>query len=209
MPNSEKTIDERVAAQFAGNTAEHRLTILHDDGVYRHIIMAKPSTGLYRYELITWPGHLAVGGDMDTYVFARVQDMFTFFRGHKVNPSYWAEKVQDGRERTSSYSEDLFKACVMDELKRMPVPNLNDKQREARAELLERMTDGDAHHLEGARELLTDAERGGLFSDTWEWRLEDWDWHFLYCLNAIVAGIAAYDTAKAEIPAADPSDGAA
>jgi hypothetical protein len=187
---------ERTAKMFALNTAGHELKILHDDGLYRHILMAKPGTGMYRYELITWPGHLSVGGDMDHYVFSRVEDMFTFFRGREINPHYWAEKVQDGRERTREYSEDLFKARVMDELKHMPVPNLTDEQREARAELLERMADGDAYHREGAQELLVDAERGGLFSDTWEWRLEDWGFHFVYCLHAIVAGIKAYDAAK-------------
>jgi hypothetical protein len=197
MTTTNDSAEERVAAMFAVNTSEHELTVLHDDGLYRHILMSKPGTGMYRYELITWPGHLSVGGDMDTYVFARVEDMFTFFRGQHINPGYWAEKVQDGRERTRRYSEDLFKARVMDELKNMPVPNLNAQQREARAELLERMADGDAYHQEGALELLTDAERAGLFSDTWEWRLEDWDYHFVYCLHAIVAAIKAYDEAKA------------
>lgn len=190
---------ERTAEMFRVNTAEHELTILHDDGLYRHIYMGKPGTGFYRYELITWPGHLSVGGDMDHYVFARVEDMFTFFRGHEINPHYWAEKVQDGRERTKSYSDDLFEATVKEELKRLPVPNLNKRQREARAELLERIADGDAYHEYGARELLSDAETAGLFSDTWEWNLQDWDYHFVYCLHAIVAGIKAYDAAKASL----------
>ncbi|HEX5772226.1 MAG TPA: hypothetical protein VFY11_14800 [Nocardioidaceae bacterium] len=187
---------ERTAKMFAVNTAGHQLTILHDDGLYRHVRFGRPDTGLYRYELVTWPGHLAVGGDIDSYTFARVDDMFTFFRGQRINPSYWAEKVQDGRERTREYSESMFKVRVMDELKHMPVPNLTDELREARAELLERMADGDAHHPEGARELLNDAERAGLFSDTWEWSLQDWDYHFVYCLHAIVATIKAYDAAK-------------
>jgi hypothetical protein len=189
---------ERTAKMFAVNTAGHELTILHDDGLYRHIRMGKPDTGLYRYELITWPGHLAVGGDMDYYVFSRVLDMFTFFRGREINPHYWSEKVKDGgRERTREHSEDAFKARVMEELKHLPAPNLTTEQREARAELLERMADGDAHHPETARELLADAERAGLFSDTWEWNFADWDYHFVYCLHAIVAGIKAYDEAKA------------
>jgi hypothetical protein len=185
------------AKMFAVNTSGHQLEILRDDGLYRHIRMVRPDTWMYRYELITWPGHLAVGGDMDYYVFSRVEDMFTFFRGQNVNPSYWAEKVKDGgRDRTRKHSEDAFKARVMDELKHMPVPNLSPEQREARAELLERMADGDAHWPEGAREMLTDAERAGLFSDTWEWNFGDWDFHFVYCLHAIVAGIKAYDEAK-------------
>src|SRR5690348_12248442 len=90
-----RSVEDQVAAQFADNTAEHELTILHGDGLYRHIRMQKPGTGMYHYDLVTWPGYLAISGDLDSYVFSRVRDMFTFFRGRGINPSYWAEKVQD------------------------------------------------------------------------------------------------------------------
>lgn len=187
--------EKRVAAQFAGNTAEHELTILHDDGVYRHIRMAKPDTGIYRYDLITWPGHLAISGDLDSYVFARIDDMFAFFRGQAVNPQYWGEKVKDDPKRTESYSEDMFKQLVSERLAELDDADFDDAQRAARDELLERVKGGDAYHEQDARDILADAEKAGVLSDTWEWSLSDWDWHFLYCLNAIVAGIAAYDAA--------------
>ena len=35
------------------------------------------------------------------------------------------------------------------------------------------------------------------FTDTWEWDLKGYSFHFLWCCWAIVHGIAAYDTAKA------------
>jgi hypothetical protein len=188
-------IEKRAAAMFEQNTAGHQLTILHDDGLYRHILMAKPGTGMYRYELVTWPGHLAVGGDMDSYVFARIEDMFAFFRGHEINPHYWSEKVKDEPKRTTNYSEGMFKQLVEEHLAELVEDDLTDEQREARDEIRSQV--GDAYHEEEAREILRDGERAGLWSDTWEWDLRDWDWHFLYCLNAIVAGIAAYDKAKA------------
>ncbi|GAA2696402.1 hypothetical protein [Actinoplanes palleronii] len=186
----------RVAKMFELNTVEHELTVLHDDGLYRHILMAKPGTGLYRYELITWPGHLAISGDLDSYVFARIQDMFAFFRGHEVNPTYWAEKVKDDHKRTSSYSEDMFKQLVTEHLDDLADADLTDEQRETRDEIKERVNDGEGDCEDGAREILRDGEQAGLWSGTWEWDLRDWDWHFLYCLNAIVAGIKAYDKAK-------------
>lgn len=185
----------RVAKMFALNTAEHELTVLHDDGLYRHIRMSKPDTGIYRYELITWPGHLAISGDLDAYVFTRIDDMFAFFRGHEINPRYWAEKVKDEPKRATGYSEDMFKQLVNEHLADLAEDDLTDEQREARDEVVERVKDG-AYHEEDARDILRDAERAGLFSGTWEWDLQDWDWHFLYCLNAIVAGIKAYDAAK-------------
>ena len=56
-------VNERAAKMFAVNTAKHQLTILHNDGLYRHVRFGRPDTSLYRYELVTWPGHLSVGGD--------------------------------------------------------------------------------------------------------------------------------------------------
>jgi hypothetical protein len=187
-----------MAARFAKETAKHEMTVLHDDGLYRHLRFRAPESSFYWYELVTWPGFLAVGGDVDHYVFSRVEDMFTFFRGSKygINPVYWSEKLQDGRERARRHSEDTFKQIVGDELKRRPVPNLSKEQREARAELLGRMGDGDGQWAETAREMLADAEQAGLFSDTWEWNFTDWDWSFLWCCFAVVEGIAAYDRAQ-------------
>lgn len=189
-----------MAERFAKETANHQMTVLHDDGLYRHLRFRAPDSSFYWYELVTWPGFLAVGGDVDHFVFSRVEDMFTFFRRngnqHGINPSYWSEKLQDGRERAKGHSETAFKRRVMDELKHLPVPNLTEEQREARSELLERIAGGDAHWAEGAREMLTDAERAGLLSDTWDWDFTDWDWAFLWCCHAIVAGIAAYDASK-------------
>lgn len=189
-----------MADRFAKETASHEMTVLHDDGLYRHLRFRAPESSFYWYELVTWPGFLAVGGDVDHFVFSRVEDMFTFFRRngneHGINPSYWSEKLQDGRERAETYSEDVFKQTVMEELKHLPVPNLTEGQREARSELMERVASGDAHWAEGAREMLADAEQADLLSDTWEWRLKDWDWAFLWCCHAIVAGIAKYDAVK-------------
>jgi hypothetical protein len=192
-------IEARVAKMFALSTGEHELTILHDDGAYRHIVMAKPGTGLYRYELITWPGHLAVSGDLDGYMFSRIDDMFAFFRGNAVNPHYWSEKVKDDHRRTNSYSEDIFQQLVNERLADLDDEDLDDAQRGTRDEIIERLKYGDGAHEETAREILRDGEQARLWSDTCEWNLHDWNWTFLYCLHAIVAGIAAYDKAKAQL----------
>lgn len=55
--------------------------------------------------------------------------------------------------------------------------------------------DGLLSFQDGARDLLKELERIGLVSDTWEWDLTDWDFHFLWCLNAIAWGIQQYDRA--------------
>lgn len=48
---------------------------------------------------------------------------------------------------------------------------------------------------DGARELLRELERIGVVSDTWEWDLSDWDYHFLHNLHAIAWGVQQYDNA--------------
>ncbi len=85
--------------RFERETIDHELTILHDDGLYRHVRCARPGSGIHRFELITWPGHLTISGDVDTALtFRRADDMFQFFRGAgDINPGYWAEKIVGDR----------------------------------------------------------------------------------------------------------------
>lgn len=103
------------AERFASDTTEHELTILRDDGPYRHLRFAKPGTGMYHFELITWPGYLTIVGDMGSgHTFRRTDDMFAFFRAKSgwnsglIDPQYWAEKLATDRDSTQTYSEEKF-----------------------------------------------------------------------------------------------------
>lgn len=104
------------AARFASDTAHHEMTILHDDGLYRHLRFKQPDRGAYWFDLVTWPGALAFTGDVGSgYVFRRLDDMCEFFRnpgGYSINPSYWAEKVVAGKDGLSKYSTTKFQAFV-------------------------------------------------------------------------------------------------
>lgn len=178
----------------------HEMTVLHDDGLYRHLRFKSPDRGSYWFDLITWPGCLTVRGDLDTsYTFACATNMFGFFRGnsHKgsINPYYWAQKLDAGTGSVKTYSEELFKQIVVEQLaefaERDPMLALT-----AKAEIL---ADEDIYHEDGARSLLSEWERRGVFSDTWEWDLRDFDWSFLWACHAIVWGIAQYDQARASV----------
>lgn len=80
----------------------HELTIEHDDGVFRSLFCGQPSTSNYHFRIVTWPGHLAISGDIGTFVWSRTRDMFEFFATAddwagmplKINAGYWAEKLQ-------------------------------------------------------------------------------------------------------------------
>lgn len=118
------TIEER----FAKDTAAHLMTVLHDDGLYRHLRFRnhvlcndaenRPGTSAYWFDLVTWPGALTINGDCGTFTFSRLDDMFEFFRGSYVNPQYWDEKVRAAdRSGTTVYSVDVFRQQVADEIK--------------------------------------------------------------------------------------------
>ena len=201
------------AKDFAANTREHVLTLLHDDGEYRHVRFARPDSGLYRVDVVTWPYHLAVSGDLHGFVFRRLSDMFEFFRsthaGH-IDPGYWAEKVVDGRERCRSWSEDLFTAQVTEDLAAAEKnwPGLTEAWKEKTDGWL---ADWDVSYEYGARSAVDNFEfehpdstwsnrRVWHFEDTDQWQLTDWDWHYLRSCHAVRATIAAYDATR--VPAA-------
>lgn len=89
--------------RFLKDVAEHKMSVIRDDGVHRHIRFKEPGTSNMYFDLITWPGHLCYTGDMGTYVFQRLDDMFQFFRTDRtirndqrklyINLSYWTEKL--------------------------------------------------------------------------------------------------------------------
>ncbi|KDN86770.1 hypothetical protein [Kitasatospora cheerisanensis] len=105
--NAEQQSKER----FAADAKDHVLTVLHDDGLYRHLRARSPKTSdYYWFELITAPGTLIFRGDGESFVFARLPDMFEFFRSPsgRVNPSYWAEKLTSDRDSVKAFDEDRF-----------------------------------------------------------------------------------------------------
>ena len=113
-----------IRKRFLKDTKEHQLTIVKDDGIYRHIQISKPGTCVCHYNLTTWPYHLCISGDMGTWVFSRIEDMFDFFimndsdynKPDEINPHYWAEKVQAisrfGGSGIYEFDTDDFKAQV-------------------------------------------------------------------------------------------------
>src|ERR1700760_3629526 len=83
---------------FDREITRHEMKVVRDDGLYRHLRFKRPDTGMYYFDLITWPWHLCITGDAsDGLVFSRTEDMFTFFGSspdYRINPKYWAEKLQ-------------------------------------------------------------------------------------------------------------------
>lgn len=202
---------DEIFTRFLRETADHVMTIAHDDGLYRHLKFrhtGKCYSGYYWFDLITVPGALIFQGDGDSYVFSRMPDMFEFFRSPvgQINPHYWGEKLTSRRrDEAKSYDEDLFRQqvseAVAEAMESGDLPGLADA---VRRDVFE---DGEIHYEQGARQALEDfkfyldeSDRYDynkrpdfVFVDTYEWDLKTWDWWFLWACHAIVWGIAKYD----------------
>lgn len=81
---------------FLKDVGKHEIQVVRDDGHNRHIRFKEPGSSNMYFDLITWAGYLCFTGDMGTYVFSRLDDMFEFFRTDKgrINRQYWSEKLQ-------------------------------------------------------------------------------------------------------------------
>ncbi|MDH2424854.1 hypothetical protein [Sphaerisporangium sp. TRM90804] len=194
-----------IAERFARETAEHTMTVRHDDGLYRHLRFQKPGSGSYWFDLITVPHALIFRGDGESFVFDRLDDMFAFFRGPvgHISPSYWAEKLTSHRDATRTYSKDVFDQQVAADLADVEkdYPGVTKAWDEHVNGVL---AEYNTEYEDGARAALNDFEylpeevagEPFRFQDTWEWELQDFHWWFLWALHGIVWGIAQYDAAK-------------
>lgn len=208
--------------RFTRDTEHHQMTVLHDDGLYRHLHFQAPETSSYWFDLVTWPGKLAFTGSMDGYVFSRITDMFAFFREpvSYINPGYWAEKIVDGRERVEQYSMDVFKETVIEHVEQVADNYPAGLLAAVKAEVLGSDSDYNIEYEEDAREALNtfrfEGAAAGIvkgvefrFTNTWEWNFRDWDWTYLWACHAIQWGIRQYDANHTAAPAPEPVGAAA
>lgn len=199
--------------RFRADTEQHEMRVLHDEGLYRHLRFQAPRTYIYGFDIITWPGHLAIAGDVQDHTFSRIPDMFDFFGGSDtISPDYWAEKITSRPDRAATrvFTVDAYRRTVEEWLK------------EAVEEIGEGVDEGDpgdpglrvvADLRLAVREQLLDVEepcdrRAAIerlegfehdrltIRDAYEYDMREWDNHYLWCCWAIVWGIAEYRKVK-------------
>lgn len=191
---------------FLKDVAEHRMAVLRDDGVYRHLRFANPRSSNMSFEVVTWPDYLAYAGDMGSYVFSRLKDMFQFFRTPEnyrsseggvlaINPCYWGEKLQahDHADGYKKYSADLFRKSILDIL--ADEDSISPELREAvEDDVLCHADDGE----DAARRAADEFKHGKVqFHDFWEVDLQEHTGRYLWCCYALTWGITQYDMHKA------------
>lgn len=195
-------------AIFQENTTDHQLTILHDDGMYRHLRMSAPGTRMWSWDIVTWPGHLATGGDVaDGLTFSREEDMIGFFkpgRGDRAYYSdgapsidfrYWAEKLQgDQRQTVKEYKHKDFVDYVREHLTDQ-LPH----DRNLTPELIEELVAEARAEDENPQAALAWMEGyDKYFSDPWEHDFRDYTFHFHLGCYAVNAAVQAYVKHTAE-----------
>lgn len=210
-------------SRFLGDVAAHEMIIFQDDGVHRHIRFGKPGTSCMHFDLITWPGYLCYTGDMGTYVFSRLPDMFEFFRTDRdwamrngrtlaINPGYWGEKLQAversgdaGRYR--EFDEEAFNRAVLEDLVSWIRNHAYETTKDERRDLWEAVVSdviGADSDIGGNRKQIAAYDFGHRvndrlrfsFLDFWDHNFTDFTHGFIWCCYALAWGVAKYDAAK-------------
>lgn len=181
--------------RFATDTAEHQMTVLLDQGLYRHVRFARPGSSIGWFELITTPNLLTINGDMGTFMFSRLEDMFRFFQraDGSISPDYWGEKIHASSDPASVYSAKVFTDTIRD----AAIDQLDDFDEERHGEALAALEEEVlSYAAAGEEEARSALDRFGHdlieFSDTWEYNFTDYSFRYLWNLYAIVYGIAQY-----------------
>ena len=94
--------------------SEHRLTVLHDAGDYRHLVGRRPTTWMYGFNVVTWPYYLALTGDLGHATFSiNERNVLPYFTGSQYD--YWAEKAEfAGTARVRGFSATKATQALLD-----------------------------------------------------------------------------------------------
>lgn len=206
------------AERFFKEVKNHRMEVLHNDGLYRHLRFRDPKHSAYWFDLITWPGNLVFRGDGESYAWARATDMFHFFTQHElgkdgsisINPQYWAEKLTS-HNQAEKYDEEIFKARLWEEVASMVEGGTVEKDQEERfRQAVTDMLEDEVHSTtDTAIQMLEHfefwndesheyvhqyrSEKIG-FDESWEWvsNCTAYEWWYLWACHGIVWGIKQY-----------------
>jgi hypothetical protein len=188
--------------RFLEDVSRHEVTILRDDGLYRHVRFSRPNSGIMRFDLVTWPGYLCYCGDVGEFVFSRIDDMFAFFRRPDggINEGYWAEKcyAQD-RDGVKRYSPEKARQQIVDYLEAVDADDVVKQAVED--ELLFAMDDmGEEGFRSEVDSFSCENADGGefRFHDFYEYDLTEYSFRFIWCCYAMSWGIRQYDLMKGE-----------
>ncbi|EQB98789.1 hypothetical protein [Photorhabdus temperata] len=197
-----------ILERFKKDTENHSIKVLHNSGLYRHLLFNKDGSSAYYFDITTWPGYLCISGDMGCFTFSRINDMFNFFRDSSnelsINPCYWSEKLQAGaghcKEIYNKWSPGKFKDAVSEAFNNWLDDN-DDISNDVIEEIQESIEQiiSCSHDKHDAISAIRDYyDEYGIFVDFWENDMEEYSFHYIWCCYAIVCGISKFDEYIAE-----------
>ena len=217
-PKPSPACDEK---EFLRTVDRHEIIVLRDDGVNRHLKFAAPYQKQEEgkptqydsnrwFELLTWPGKLCISGDMGTFVFTRLPDMFEFFRADRferkpdrtlfINPGYWKQKciAADGDgDSIEKWNAEYFKYRVWSWMEESSATE-EDRQ-EVIDDVISCADDGEWRAMTAAVDFKS--ESGYQLYGFWEADCKVYAYHYLWCCYAIAWGVQRYDEYKQSVSA--------
>jgi hypothetical protein len=202
---------------FLRDVAKHEVKVLLDNGIYRHLRLAQPQSSNMWFDVVTWPGHLAYAGDMGSFVFSRLPDMFEFFRtdskkdGLGINLSYWGEKLEaverDGTKGSyKEFSPEKMREHIEEnvaewiESEGLTADEATELREEIEEEIYRNLDDGPHEAYRAVRDFsFKQNHRTYEFHDAWEWGCEEYTCRFIWCCYGLAWAIKQYDTLKTTV----------
>ncbi len=108
MHPSEKLRIDQIAANAAVAFASHAVEQAVGQGPHRHWLCRRPGTGVYSFAVTTWPGWLAVSGDIGFMVWRNAWDMLHWARGGMGDGCIdYCESKVPGDVKSKEWCEDV------------------------------------------------------------------------------------------------------
>ena len=178
-----------IKENFLDDVKNHKMSVMLNNGLHRHLRFRTNNSFIHSFDVVTYPHHLVISGDMGTYVFSRLEDMFEFFHyDREPNFHYWAEKLKAGIHE--EYSEEKLRKNVNYHLDEFLSYN-NDITEDDKNQILsdvEDLLNGQDHTFEHVviNELMDFHSLGyNIFEDFYQYDNNELTYHYQWCCYAI------------------------
>jgi hypothetical protein len=189
---------------------DHQMKIELDQGVHRSILFKRPHSGIYHFRLVTWPGHLAISGDVGDYIFARLPDMFDFFRyagpeydkDDRINRDYWNDKLRSNCVSSERYQMDdkayleAVRSMLNDHIRGMSLSDAKTVVEEAKRDDLFEVPGSHPQACVILYRWRCPVTGRCPFDDFWDYRVTTESFQLVWSMRAIQWGIKRYDLFK-------------
>jgi hypothetical protein len=194
-----------IRERFDQESADGTVKVLRDEGLYRHLECEHPKSSAHWFEVVTWPGALALRGHTGSYVFTRDDDMLDFFRtttaGGRLDPMYLGEKIApSGLKSVTVYSEERLRAYIAEAVAAKE-PEPGDLAEMVDADLTSQYAPADLTTEGRALAAVGAFEFDDFRFDTTGWEITELDYSFLYSCHALAWTVEQYDLLRAPVPA--------